>query len=86
MDTLTISRSGLKQHIIHSLESIPPEGLKEVADFLEYIHYCFRGKQHSTKHYRPKALGGLWKDLEISDEDIADIRKEMWGNLGDKVL
>lgn len=25
-------------------------------------------------------LGGLWKDLDITDEDIAEVRAEMWGN------
>ena len=30
-------------------------------------------------------LGGLWKDLgvEITDEDIAEARREMWGQIGE---
>jgi hypothetical protein len=32
-----------------------------------------------------KSLRGLWKGLDVSDEDIAHARREMWGNfpLGD---
>jgi len=36
-----------------------------------------------TKKKRPlKSMRGLWKDLNISlsEEDIAEARKEMWGN------
>jgi hypothetical protein len=25
-------------------------------------------------------MGGLWEGVTISDEDIADVRREMWGN------
>jgi len=27
-----------------------------------------------------KSLRGLWRGLDISDEDIAQARREMWGN------
>lgn len=26
-------------------------------------------------------LRGLWKGLDTTEEDIAEVRKEMWGNL-----
>jgi len=25
-------------------------------------------------------LGGLWKGIDISDEDINEVRREMWGS------
>ena len=27
-----------------------------------------------------KSLRGLWQGLDITDEDIAEARREMWGN------
>ena len=82
----TYSGAKLKKNIIHSLENIPPEGLKEVANFLKYVHYRFQKNIPPKNHYNPIALGGLWKGLEVSDDDITSIRNEIWGKLGDKEL
>ena len=32
---------------------------------------------HSTPR---KSLRGLWRDLDITEEDIAEARREMWGD------
>lgn len=29
---------------------------------------------------RAVKLGGLWKGLDISEEDIAEVRRDMWGD------
>ncbi len=55
------SAAALKQTILTSIENIPPEGLKEVAAFLEYLHYRFQKQQTEAPQYKPIALGGLWK-------------------------
>jgi len=31
-------------------------------------------------------MGGLWEGMTISDEDIADVRREMWGSFGEREL
>ncbi len=31
------------------------------------------------RRIRPIKLGGLWKGEDISEEDIAEVRREMWG-------
>jgi len=80
------SAATLKQTIFTSIENIPPEGLKELAAFLEYLHYRFQKQQAESPHYKPIALGGLWKGTKISDVDIEDIRQEMWGSLEKKNL
>jgi len=33
--------------------------------------------------YKPVALGGLWEGITITDEDIAEVRREMWSNFGE---
>ncbi len=72
------SAATLKQTILTSIENIPPEGLKEVAAFLEYLHYRFQKQQIEVPKYKPIALGGLWKGTKISEVDIEEIREEMW--------
>lgn len=80
------SAATLKQTILTSIENIPPEGLKEVAAFLEYLHYRFQKQQTEAPKYEPIALGGLWKGTKISEVDIEEIREEMWGSLEKKEL
>jgi hypothetical protein len=72
------SATTLKRTILTSIENIPPEGLKEVAAFLEYLHYRFQKQQIEAPQYSPIALGGLWKGRQISETDIEEIREEMW--------
>jgi hypothetical protein len=78
--------TALKQKILVSIENIPLEGLREVASFLDYLHYRFQKQQAGPPKYKPIALGGLWKGTEINEDDIEAIRKEMWSNLGEKKL
>jgi hypothetical protein len=72
------SAATLKRTILTSIENIPPEGLKEVAAFLEYLHYRFQKQQTEAPKYKPIALGGLWKDARISETDIEETREEIW--------
>lgn len=29
--------------------------------------------------YKPVPLGGLWEGVSVTDQDLADVRREMWG-------
>ena len=64
------------EQVVEKLRDLPPEKQKEVLDFAESL----RGK-NATGNPR-RSLWGLWKDLnvEITEEDIAEARREMWGN------
>jgi len=33
-----------------------------------------------VRKIKPIKLGGLWKGLDISEEEIAEVRREMWGD------
>ena len=35
--------------------------------------------------FNPTPMGGLWKGVEITESDIAEARKEMWGNFGERI-
>jgi hypothetical protein len=73
---------GLKEQVVAVLDTLPEETLAEVATFLEYLQY--RLDQHTPQQppYKPVALGGLWEGVTITEEDIAEVRREMWGDFG----
>jgi hypothetical protein len=62
--------------VLEKLRDLPPEKQKEVLDFVEFLK-----EKNRTKHPR-RSLLGLWADLNIdlTGEDIAAARREMWGN------
>jgi len=68
-----------KEQIQQALETLSPESLAEVAQFIESL----QSKQQRGTEAEPMAgLGGLWEGVEFTEEDIAEARREMWGSLG----
>lgn len=67
----------IEQQIVERLRDLPPEKQKEVLEFVD----CLKEKNVSPKKPR-RSLLGLWADLNIhiTEEDIAEARREMWGN------
>ena len=65
----------IEEKVLEKLRELPPEKQEEVLAFVDGL------KSKEPKAPR-KSLLGLWKDLDvhITDEDIADARREMWGN------
>jgi hypothetical protein len=65
----------IEQQVVEKLRDLPPEKQKEVLDFVDFL------KEKNAK--KPlRSLRGLWADLNIhiTEEDIAQARREMWGN------
>lgn len=65
----------IEQQVIERLRELPPEKQREVLDFAASL-----SKDESPRKLR--SLEGLLEDLnlDITEEDIAQARKEMWGN------
>jgi hypothetical protein len=66
----------LEQAVLEKLRTLSPDKQQEVLDFAEFLH-------QKNPHKRPlKSVKGLCADLkvDITEEDIAQARKEMWGN------
>ena len=66
----------IEEMVLEKLRGLPPEKQKEVLDFVESLK-----PDGSTK--KPlRSLEGLLEDLnvDITEEDIAEARREMWGN------
>lgn len=66
----------IEQQVVETLRDLPPEKQKEVLDFVHFL----KEKNGTRKPLR--SLRGLWADLDIdiTEEDIAEARREMWGN------
>lgn len=70
------SLANLEQTLLENLRQLPPEKQQEVLDFAEFL------RQKTAPKQPRRSLKGLWADLDIhiSEEDIAEARREMWGN------
>jgi len=65
----------VEELVLEKLRILPPEKQYEVLDFVEFL-------EMKVSSGARRSLEGLWADLniEITEEDIAEARKEMWGN------
>jgi hypothetical protein len=66
----------VEEQVLEKLRGLPPEKQKEVLDFVSSLK-----EKNGTPQPR-RSLRGLWKDLNVhvTEEDIAEARREMWGN------
>lgn len=66
----------IEEMVLVGLRELPPEKQKEVLEFVESL------KERNGPRKPLRSLEGLWADLgiEITPEDIAEARREMWGN------
>ena len=66
--------NAIEEALVAKLRELSVDKQQEVLDFASSLE---------TREKRPlKSVRGLWKDLgiSVSEEDIAEARKEMWGN------
>ncbi|MGB7553173.1 MAG: hypothetical protein WBM04_02295 [Candidatus Korobacteraceae bacterium] len=66
----------IEEQVLERLRDLPPERQEKVLEFVDSLLEKGLAK-------RPlRSLRGLWKDLhiDITEEDIANARREMWGN------
>lgn len=66
----------IEQAIIDNLRVLPLEKQQEVLDFVEFL------KTKSRLKVARRSIKGLCADLggHITEEDIAQVRQEMWGD------
>ena len=67
--------SALKQKVYQSIEELPPEGVEELAHFIDSLRLRYR----IQKPRKVVALGGLWEGLEfdVTDEDVRALRQRV---------
>ncbi len=66
----------IEELVLEKFRELPPERQREVLEFVDSLIH----KDGAKKPLR--SLEGLWEDLDIdiTEEDIAEARREMWGN------
>lgn len=66
----------IEEQVLEKLRELPPEKQKEVLEFVASL------KSENSSQKPLRSLRGLWADLNIhiTEEDIAEARREMWGN------
>ena len=66
----------IEEMVMEKLRGLPPEKQKEVLEFVESL------KPDGSTRKPLRSLEGLLEDLnvDITEEDIAEARREMWGN------
>ncbi len=70
----------LKLEITSALDLLPPDSLRLLRDFVAFLRSQV---EQPIPQERVVKMGGLWADTpEITEEDIAEARQEMWSNFG----
>ncbi len=66
----------IEEEVIESLRALPLKEQREVLDFVGFL------KERKRQRRAGRSLLGLWADLNvhITEEDIAEARREMWGD------
>ncbi|MEG4805493.1 DUF2281 domain-containing protein [Microcoleus sp. ARI1-B5] len=72
----------LEQAVLDKLRTLPPDKQQEVLDFAEFLQKKILPKRAL------KSVKGLCADLkvDITEEDIAQARQEMWGNFPREIV
>ena len=74
----------LKVEITSALDFLPPESLRLLREFATFLRLR---AGHPAPQGRIVKSGGLWAGTpEITEEDIADARREMWGRFGEREI
>jgi hypothetical protein len=66
----------IEEAIIEKVRALPPEKQEEVLKFADSLRLATKSKPPL------RSPEGLWAgfELDISEEDIAELRREMWKN------
>ena len=64
--------------ILEKLRALPEEILEDIIQFIEFLENR-RGGKSTGSIAGHTGIGGLWKDVDISEEDIEEVRRDMWG-------
>jgi hypothetical protein len=64
-----------------ALDTLPAESLELLLEFATFLQH--RAKQPPSADRKIIKLGGLWAGSpEITTDDIAEIRRELWAGFG----
>ncbi len=65
----------LEETVIANLRNLPADQQQEVLDFVQLLQQ----KRAAVSGQRPQ-LRGLWTGAQVTEDDIVEVRREMWSN------
>jgi hypothetical protein len=68
---------------LEELTAVARELPEEALETLVRVAEELRARRPASPPFTPVALGGIAKGIDVSAEDIAEARREMWGRFGD---
>ena len=73
-----------QKEILNNVKHLPEEKLIELADFSRFLkeHYGISNMQNK----KIVKLGGLWKGIKISENEIKKARKKIWQKFNSKEI
>ncbi|RLC59716.1 MAG: hypothetical protein DRI80_12150 [Chloroflexota bacterium] len=73
----------VKQKVHQTLDTLPPQGLKELSQFLDFLKYKYQAERRTNI----VALGGIWQDIpfDVTDEEVRALRRRVTDTLLSKV-
>lgn len=65
----------IEKDILESLRDLPLDKKREVSDFIEFLK-----SRHTQSSHR--SVKGLWSDfrIDVTPDDLTQIRREMWSS------
>ncbi len=79
------------ERIVEQVQQLPEESLPELARYIEFLRFkssetvpepAEQEKPLSTE--TAKSLDGILEGYDFSPELLAEVRREMWGNFGNR--
>jgi hypothetical protein len=74
---MTLSAHMDKDEMLRALETLPPEAVAEVREFIEYQKY----KAHARTEADALAIRGWLRGHHLDEKTIDQARREMWARL-----
>lgn len=68
-----------RQRAHELVDKLPDAAIVDLLSWMQSKHT----RQQRKPRFTPVAMGGLWKGIHISDEDLADVRQQMWTGFGE---
>ncbi len=76
--------NALKEEITGTLDLLPAEGIQLLYEFVTFLRLRSKLAEPSAQTVK---LGGVWKGMpEITEEGIAELRREMWQSFAERDL
>lgn len=67
-----------REELLNLVRRLPEEKIPKVEEFLRTLG-------EFDPPYKPVPLGGILAGYVFTEADIAEARKEMWGNFGERI-